>query len=61
MIDSRGVVRDYLRQHVAGRIDGRVPAALAPTPFARLGHWLTLGWAILFLGLAFVALPRRRG
>jgi apolipoprotein N-acyltransferase len=61
VIDPRGVVRDHLPQHVAGRIDGLVPPALPPTPFARLGHWLTLGWAMLFIGLAFVALPRRRG
>jgi hypothetical protein len=35
-----------------------VPLAEAPTPFATLGHWLTLFWAMVFLGLSGVALRR---
>jgi apolipoprotein N-acyltransferase len=58
VIDARGVVRDHVAQHVARRVDGTVPAALAPTLFARLGHWLTLGWALLFLGGALIASRR---
>jgi len=61
VIDPRGVVRDYLPMHTVGRIDGTIPAAFAPTPFARLGHWLTLGWAMVFLGAAGVAMRRRPG
>lgn len=61
VIDSRGVVRHYLRQHVAGRIDGLVPPAAPPTPFARLGNLLAFAWAILFLLAAHIAWQRRRG
>ena len=56
-----GVVRRFLPMHRAGRIDGVVPPALAPTLFARLGNLLALGWAILFLAAAAVAMRRRRG
>jgi apolipoprotein N-acyltransferase len=59
VIAPDGVVRRYLPQHRAGRIDGVVPRALEPTPFARLGNLLAVGWAILFLALAAVALRRR--
>lgn len=58
-IGPDGVVRHYLPMHRAGRIDGVVPQALPPTLFARLGNLLTLGWAILFLALAAVAMRRR--
>jgi apolipoprotein N-acyltransferase len=61
VIDPHGVVRQHLPMHRAGRIDGTVPRALPPTPFARLGHGLTLVWTILFLALAGVAMRRRRG
>ena len=61
VIDPHGVVRHHLPMHRAGRIDGTVPRALPPTPFARLGHGLTLVWTILFLALAGVAMRRRRG
>jgi apolipoprotein N-acyltransferase len=60
VIDARGVVTDHLPHGTAGRIDGRVPLALAPTPFARLGNLLPLGWAIVLLGLSLVASRRRR-
>jgi apolipoprotein N-acyltransferase len=58
-IGPDGVVRHYLPMHRAGRIDGVVPQALSPTLFARLGNLLALGWAILFLALAAVAMRRR--
>ena len=61
VIDARSVVRDHFPQLEGGRIDGTIPPAAAPTAFARLGHWLTLGWAMVFLGFAAVALRRRRG
>ena len=58
-IDANGVVRQSLPQHVAARIDGVVPRAHPPTPFARTGNILPLGWAIVLLGLSLVALRRR--
>jgi apolipoprotein N-acyltransferase len=61
VIDGHGVVRHHLPMHRAGRIDAAVPRALSPTPFARLGHGLTLIWTILFLALAAVAMRRSRG
>jgi apolipoprotein N-acyltransferase len=60
-IDARGVVRDHFPQLRGGRMDGTIPPPAAPTLFARLGHWLTLAWAMVFLGLAAVALRRRAG
>ncbi len=59
VIDAGGIVRHHIPRHVAGRIDGRVPRAHAPTLFARLGNALPLGWAIVLLGLSAVALRRR--
>ncbi|MEO6153879.1 MAG: apolipoprotein N-acyltransferase [Croceibacterium sp.] len=59
LIDPHGVVQRFLPQHAVARIDGRIPAALPPTPFARLGNGLGLAWAMLFLGLAGVAMRRR--
>ena len=59
VIDANGIVRQYVPRHVAGRLDGIVPAAHAPTLFARLGNLLPLGWAIALLGLSLVALRRR--
>lgn len=61
VIDPRGVVRAFLPMHRSGRIDGLIPAAEAPTPFARAGHWLTLAWSLVFLVLAAVAMRRRPG
>jgi apolipoprotein N-acyltransferase len=59
VIDSRGVVRGYLPQHQAGRIDGVAPPAGPPTLFSRLGNSLPLAWAVVFLLLARVAIRRR--
>jgi apolipoprotein N-acyltransferase len=58
-IGPDGVVRQFLPMQRAGRIDGTVPRALPPTPFARLGNVLTLFWAIFFLALAAVAMRLR--
>ena len=58
VIDARGVVRQWLPMHQAGRIDARVPPALPPTLFARLGNMLGLCWAVLFLIAALVAMRR---
>jgi apolipoprotein N-acyltransferase len=59
VIDADGIVRQHVPRHVAGRLDGVVPPAHAPTLFARLGNLLPLGWAIVLLGLSLVALRRR--
>lgn len=60
VIDARGVVRDHIGRNKAARIDTLVPPAAAPTPFARLGHWLTLIWGIA-LAAASLVVTRRRG
>lgn len=59
IIDARGVVRHALDSHRQGRIDAVVPPAAEPTLFARLGNLLSLGWALLFLLFALVALRQR--
>lgn len=59
VIDAQGVVRQSVPHHVAGRLDGSMPEAAAPTLFSRLGNVLALGWALVFLGLSLVALRRR--
>lgn len=61
VIDAHGVVRQSIPLRVAERRDGLVPPAAPPTLFARLGNGLSLGWAILLLGLSVVARRRRRG
>lgn len=61
VIDADGVVQQYVPRHQAGRLDGLVPPAHAPTLFARAGNMLPLGWAILLLVLSLVASRRRRG
>lgn len=57
VIDADGIVRGHIGSGKADKLDGFVPAAKPPTLFARAGHWLTLGWAVLFL-LGGLSLPR---
>jgi apolipoprotein N-acyltransferase len=57
VIDANGIVRGSILRGKAAKLEGRVPAAKAPTLFARFGHWMTLGWALVFIALGF-ALPR---
>ncbi|GHC85070.1 apolipoprotein N-acyltransferase [Novosphingobium pokkalii] len=59
VIDARGGVRGFVPRHVAGRLEGLVPPALAPTPFARMGNILPLLWAAALLLAALVASRRR--
>ena len=54
-------MRDHIGRNVADRIDTLVPPPHAPTWFARLGHWLTLLWAIALLALSLVAMRRSGG
>jgi apolipoprotein N-acyltransferase len=60
VIDADGVVRQHVARHVAGRLDGLVPPAHAPTPFARAGNMLPLGWAVFLLVLSVIALRRTK-
>ncbi|MDG5748305.1 apolipoprotein N-acyltransferase [Qipengyuania sp. XHP0207] len=60
IVDARGVVRDHIGRNVADRIDTLVPPAHAPTWFARLGHWLTLGWGLVLLAASLVVMQRLR-
>lgn len=58
VIDARGVMREHIDRHRAARIDTLVPPAAAPTPFARMGHWLTLLWGLALLAASLVAMRR---
>jgi apolipoprotein N-acyltransferase len=57
VIDADGVVRGAIGIGQAAALEGFVPTAKPPTPFARLGHWLTLGWAALLIALG-IGMPR---
>ncbi|HZV08980.1 MAG TPA: apolipoprotein N-acyltransferase, partial [Novosphingobium sp.] len=59
VVDSHGVVVQSAGRDVAARLDGTVPPALAPTPFASAGNALSLGWALLLLVAAALVLRRR--
>lgn len=60
VIAADGRVLRSLPRPIAGRIDGIVPPAHAPTLFARLGNALPLGWAALLALVALLALGRER-
>ena len=59
VIDADGRIAQSLPMHAAGRIDTMVPAAHAPTLFARFGNALPVGFALALLALAIAF--RRRG
>lgn len=59
VIDGHGVVRSAIGRDRADRIDGAVPPALAPTPFSRLGAWLTGIWTVALAAASLVASHRR--
>lgn len=61
VIDARGVVRRHFAQMQGGRMDGTIPPAGVPTPFARLGNALAFVWAMVFLVAGYIASQRRRG
>jgi apolipoprotein N-acyltransferase len=58
VIDAQGRLRASIPHHQAGAIKTRLPAARAPTLFARFGNILALGLAMILAG-AGVALKRR--
>lgn len=59
IIDSRGALAATLPQHAPGAIEAALPAARAPTPFARLGNALPLALALAFAAMAAIASLRR--
>lgn len=61
VIDADGVVRQFVPRLTAGRLDGIVPPAKAPTLFARLGNRLALAWALLLLSASLMVARRRGG
>lgn len=60
IIDASGRVTRSIPMGRAGRIDARIPAANAPTPFARLGNVLPLAFAALLATLAVAIGLRQR-
>lgn len=59
VIDARGRVVDSLPLGEAGIIDAPLPAALPPTPYARLGDWPTL-LVVIFATAITLLVSRRR-
>jgi apolipoprotein N-acyltransferase len=53
IIDAHGRVLNWLPLDAVGFLDGALPVALPPTPYARWGDWLFL--ALLLAGAGFVA------
>ena len=61
VIDADGIVRQFVPRHEAGRLDGMIPPAAEPTPFARHGNVLPLVFAGMLFLVSLVALRRTRG
>ena len=57
IVDAQGRLLDSLPHETAGYIEARLPAAAAPTPFARLGNLLP-GLLIVFLTILAVVIRR---
>ena len=57
VIDSNGIVRQHVPTGEAGKLDGFIPAAKAPTLFSQWGNALPLAWAVL-LALLGLGVPR---
>ena len=60
VIDADGVVRSHVDRLSPGRIDGRVPPARPPTPFARHGNAIPLAISALLMLISLVAMRSRR-
>ena len=60
MIDGHGNVVAALPLGVRDVASVALPPALAPTVFARVGHWATLGFGVILLGVAGVVGRKRR-
>ncbi len=61
VIDADGKVLQSIPPRHAGVVLGAIPAAHAPTLFARWGNLLALSWATVLLCLSVVASRRRTG
>ncbi|NBC37069.1 apolipoprotein N-acyltransferase [Novosphingobium sp. FSY-8] len=61
VVDSSGVVRAHVPRYQAGRLDGLIPAASAPTWFSRWGNMVPVAIAVLLLGASTLVLRSRRG
>jgi len=59
IIDAHGRLLASLEWHQPGAIDGRLPAAAAPTLFSRFGNLLPLLLSIILVGLGFASRLRR--
>ena len=61
VIDADGIVRAYVPQHEARRLDGFIPLPKAATLFAKFGNAipLTIAGLLAFLAVSVVALKRR--
>jgi apolipoprotein N-acyltransferase len=60
VIDAQGRVVARLPQHEEGVIDTRLPAAAAPTLFARFGNLLPLAFALLLVAGAIAVRRKTR-
>jgi apolipoprotein N-acyltransferase len=60
VIDARGGVSASLGLHRQGHLDAALPAALPPTPYARLGEWPFAILLVLAAAAAVAAAPVRR-
>ena len=60
VIDADGRIVESLPLGTAGRIDAQLPAAKAPTLFARYGNILPVGFASLLIALSLLPLARRK-
>ncbi len=58
VIDASGAIVAAIPRHREGAIEVALPAAHAPTLFARAGNWLALGMIVLLLAAA-IAMRRR--
>jgi apolipoprotein N-acyltransferase len=59
IIAPDGTLRDRLALDTAGYLDARLPAALPPTPYSRVGNLSV--WAVLALVAGALLAGRRRG
>jgi apolipoprotein N-acyltransferase len=55
VVDGRGRIVAMLALNERGVIDSKVPSALEPPPYARVGDWTFVSLALLFTMLAFWA------
>jgi len=60
VVDGHGRLLASLPWHRAGAIDARLPLALPPTLFSRIGNWIALAVCLAFLSLGFATGYGRR-